>query len=143
MGADPLPISGYPRGIYQTPVFGTLVALLTGCFLLVSCLAFSSAVRMEAVRFSETSLDFYQTKLHYIPEDSILLHLYGLFQVVPPSTYCHLNPFRSFGGCVFLESDATARQSYHFMRLIEKKHKQRIGVPDTSRHVAGKFPDHI
>jgi hypothetical protein len=110
MGSDPLPLSGYPRGIYQTPVFGWLVALLAGCFLLVSCLAYFSIVSMEAVQFSETSLDFYQTKLHYIPEDSILLHLHSLFQVVPPTTNYHLNPFRSFGGCVFLESDAISPQ---------------------------------
>jgi hypothetical protein len=32
---------------------------LASCFLLVSCLAYSSTVKMEVVRSSETSLEFY------------------------------------------------------------------------------------
>jgi hypothetical protein len=40
--------------------------------LLVSWLAFSSALKMEALLSSETVVDFYQTKWLYILEDYLL-----------------------------------------------------------------------
>jgi hypothetical protein len=42
-------------------------------FTLVSCSANSSTLKMEAIRSSETSVDFQQTTRRYIPEDSTLL----------------------------------------------------------------------
>jgi hypothetical protein len=39
---------------------------------LVSCLAYSSTLKMEATCSSETSVDFQQATLHYIPEDRTL-----------------------------------------------------------------------
>jgi hypothetical protein len=36
--------------------------------LLVSCLTYSSTLKMEAVRSSEAPIDFYRTTLHCIPE---------------------------------------------------------------------------
>jgi hypothetical protein len=44
------------------------------CFLIVSCLAYST-LKMKAVRSSETSLDFYSTTLRYISDDSTLHRL--------------------------------------------------------------------
>jgi hypothetical protein len=43
-------------------------ALLATCFMLVSCLAYSSILKMEATCSPETSVDFQQTTLRYIPE---------------------------------------------------------------------------
>jgi hypothetical protein len=40
--------------------------------MLVSCLAYSSIVKMEMACFSETSFDFQQTTQPYIPEDTTL-----------------------------------------------------------------------
>jgi hypothetical protein len=41
-------------------------------FLLVSCLAYSSTLKMEAVCSSETSVDVYRTRWRYIQDDNIL-----------------------------------------------------------------------
>jgi hypothetical protein len=48
------------------------VACLPFAFTLVSCSAYSLALKMEATCSSETSVDFQQTTQHYIPEDSTL-----------------------------------------------------------------------
>jgi hypothetical protein len=45
---------------------------LSPAFTLVSCLAYSSTLKMEAVCFSKTVVDFQRTTWHYIPEDSNL-----------------------------------------------------------------------
>jgi hypothetical protein len=42
------------------------------CFTLVSCLVYSSSVKMEAKCSSETSVDFQGTTRRYIPEDDTL-----------------------------------------------------------------------
>jgi hypothetical protein len=47
-------------------------ALLATGFMLVSCLAYSSTLKMEAVCSSETSADFQRTTLNHIPVDKIL-----------------------------------------------------------------------
>jgi hypothetical protein len=39
------------------------------CFVLVSCLAYTSPLMMDATFSSETSVNFYRTTLHYILED--------------------------------------------------------------------------
>jgi hypothetical protein len=39
-------------------------------FLLVSCLAYSSTLKMQAIRLLETLMNFYQTIWRYISEDS-------------------------------------------------------------------------
>jgi hypothetical protein len=43
-------------------------ALLAACFMLVPYLAYSSNPKMETICSSETSVDFYRTTWHYIPE---------------------------------------------------------------------------
>jgi hypothetical protein len=40
-----------------------------GAFTLVSCSTYYSTLKMEAIRSSETSVDFQRTTLRYIPED--------------------------------------------------------------------------
>jgi hypothetical protein len=50
-------------------------ALLTTCFMLVSCLAYSLALKMEAICSSETSVNFQRTARCYIPEDRTLNNL--------------------------------------------------------------------
>jgi hypothetical protein len=52
------------------------MALLAACFMLVSCLAYSSALKLEATWFSETLVEFQRTTCRYIPEDRIL-HSHG------------------------------------------------------------------
>jgi hypothetical protein len=44
---------------------------------LISSLTYSSAVKIEATRFSETSIDFQWTALRYIQEDTFRLQ--GMF----------------------------------------------------------------
>jgi hypothetical protein len=44
---------------------------LAVCFMLVSCLAYSSTLTMEAVYYSETSVGFHQITRRYIPEELI------------------------------------------------------------------------
>jgi hypothetical protein len=40
------------------------------CFMLVSCSAYSSTLKMETILSSEMVVDFQWTTQHYIPEDS-------------------------------------------------------------------------
>jgi hypothetical protein len=40
--------------------------------MLVSCLAYSLALKMEVICYSEPSVDFHQTTRRYIPEDRAL-----------------------------------------------------------------------
>jgi hypothetical protein len=42
------------------------------CFLLVTCFAYISTLKMEAVWASETSVNFDQATWHHIPGDSVL-----------------------------------------------------------------------
>jgi hypothetical protein len=51
---------------------GTYLLCLPPAFTLVSCSAYSSTLKMEAICSSETSVDFQRTTLRYIPEDCIL-----------------------------------------------------------------------
>jgi hypothetical protein len=46
--------------------------LLAVCFMLVSCLAYSSTLKMEVTRFPETSVDFQRTTRPYILKDKTL-----------------------------------------------------------------------
>jgi hypothetical protein len=50
----------------------SLLALLAACFMIVSCLAYSSILKMEAICSSETLVDFHPTTRRYIPEDITL-----------------------------------------------------------------------
>jgi hypothetical protein len=54
-------------------------ALLATCFSLVSCLAYPSTLKMEAICCSETSVDFQRTTPRYIPDHWTLLELLYLF----------------------------------------------------------------
>jgi hypothetical protein len=47
-------------------------ALLATCFMLASCLAYSSILKMEVICSSETSVAFQWTARRYIPEDRSL-----------------------------------------------------------------------
>jgi hypothetical protein len=47
-------------------------AFIASCFLIPTSLSFSLTLKMEAVRSSETSLNFYRSTRHHIPEDSTL-----------------------------------------------------------------------
>jgi hypothetical protein len=53
---------------------GICLALLPTCFILVSCFAYSSTLKMEMMWPSETLVDFLQTTWHYCPEDRTLLN---------------------------------------------------------------------
>jgi hypothetical protein len=39
------------------------------CFMLISCVAYCAAMKMEVIYPSETSVDFHQTNRRYITED--------------------------------------------------------------------------
>jgi hypothetical protein len=45
---------------------------LAASFMLVSCLAYSSTLKVEAISYYETSVDFHRTSLCHIPEDRTL-----------------------------------------------------------------------
>jgi hypothetical protein len=45
----------------------------SSAFMLVSCSAYSSTLKMEAICSSETSVDFQRNARRYIPEDSTVL----------------------------------------------------------------------
>jgi hypothetical protein len=56
---------------YQHEV-GSKVGVLANCFTLVSCLAYLSILKVEAICSSETSVDSQWTARRYIPKDSTL-----------------------------------------------------------------------
>jgi hypothetical protein len=49
-----------------------LHALFAPCFMLISCLAYPSTLKMEVTCSTETSVDFQRTTWRYIPEDRTL-----------------------------------------------------------------------
>jgi hypothetical protein len=51
-------------------------ALLATCFMLVSCLAYSSSMMMEVTFSSDTIVDFQQTMQHYATEDKTVRTIY-------------------------------------------------------------------
>jgi hypothetical protein len=53
-------------------IFIFIHSLKIRAFTLVSCSAYSSTLKMEAMCSSETSVDFQRTTRRYIPEDSTL-----------------------------------------------------------------------
>jgi hypothetical protein len=54
------------------PVSYNTTALLAVCFMLVSCLSYTSTLKMEATCSSETVVDFRQITWCNIPEDRTL-----------------------------------------------------------------------
>jgi hypothetical protein len=60
-------------------------ALLATFFTLIFCLAYSSALKMEATHSSEISIDFQQCTQHYVPEDRIL----QIFNCLEHSLNCY------------------------------------------------------
>jgi hypothetical protein len=57
----------------------TRFVLLAASFVLVSCLAYFSTLKMGAIYFSETSFDFHRTAQFYIPEDGTFHPQYMFF----------------------------------------------------------------
>jgi hypothetical protein len=55
----------------ERPDFLCMVHSTCCCFLLVSCLVYSSTLKLEAIHFPETSGSF-KTTLHYNPDDSTI-----------------------------------------------------------------------
>jgi hypothetical protein len=43
------------------------LTLLSACFMLITCITFSSILKVEAALSSETSVNFYLATRHYIP----------------------------------------------------------------------------
>jgi hypothetical protein len=62
---------------------------LVFCLLLVSCLACSSNLKMEAICSSAMSVDFHRTTPHYIPED-ITIHRHRCVNLKTNMAYCVL-----------------------------------------------------
>jgi hypothetical protein len=58
-------------GLPLWDVTASCLCMLT-CFMLVSGLAFTSTLKMEATCFSETSIDFHRTTRHSVPDDRTL-----------------------------------------------------------------------
>jgi hypothetical protein len=61
-------------------------SLLANCFMLVSCMAYSSTLKMETRCSSETSSDFHLTAERYVLEDATLQYQSELFW----SLFCEL-----------------------------------------------------
>jgi hypothetical protein len=64
-------------------------------FLLVTCLADSSTLKMEALCPSETSVNFYRTTQRHIPDDSCFNVIFYLFTVFR-FTLWHLEQLRRY-----------------------------------------------
>jgi hypothetical protein len=65
--------------------------------MLVSCLTYSSTVKMEATCYSETSVEFQRTTRPYVPEDRnvgeiIVSHILSLKQYSSMKSFVLVNP---------------------------------------------------
>jgi hypothetical protein len=77
-------------GIDQMIIYlkSSLFWYMTACFMMISCLACSSILKMKAISSSVTPAVFHGITRHYIPEDStifchpclLLIFLFLLFQ---------------------------------------------------------------
>jgi hypothetical protein len=56
------------------------VSLFPTCFMLVSCLAYSSTLKREARTYSEPQVDFYQATRRYIPEEMAVHTHNGIYK---------------------------------------------------------------
>jgi hypothetical protein len=65
--------SNHPKDIARVTTHSKNVALLAACFMLISCLVYSTLKMVT--RASEMSVDFSRMTCHYIPEDRTLLDL--------------------------------------------------------------------
>jgi hypothetical protein len=56
--------------VMKSSVFGVITPCsnLAACIILISCLAYSSTLKMEVTCYSETSINFYQTTRYYVYE---------------------------------------------------------------------------
>jgi hypothetical protein len=68
------PSSGSKNNLNNKPAWSRWEALITPCFMLVSCLAYSSAPKMEALYSSETSDDFQRTTRRSVSRDRTVHH---------------------------------------------------------------------
>jgi hypothetical protein len=60
------------RNIEFSSVGSKKQADLVTCFMLVSCLTYSSTLKTEETCLSETSVDFQRTTMHYVTKDRTL-----------------------------------------------------------------------
>jgi hypothetical protein len=74
MPCSPLKVNQRFRGAYHLHLQGRRISRARNQWqaLLVSCVAYSSTLKMEVICFPKTSVDFQWTTWHYIPEDSTL-----------------------------------------------------------------------
>jgi hypothetical protein len=72
------------RGTYRLHIQCRKIcrACLAPAFTLVSCLAYSSTLKVETICSSGTSVDLQQTTRHCISEDSTLLYCLKLYSIV-------------------------------------------------------------
>jgi hypothetical protein len=68
MGTDELSC-GSPPSSYINQTFGKQIILLATCYMLVSCLAYFSTLKMEVTCAFEMRVSVQWTIRHYIPED--------------------------------------------------------------------------
>jgi hypothetical protein len=78
--------SGFHIGGYKSFLS---CALLANFFMLISCVSFSSTLKIEVTCSSETLVDFQQTIRHYTPEDITLLICFCLFTAL----FCNARVF--------------------------------------------------
>jgi hypothetical protein len=123
--------------------FEVLTAVLATFFTLVSSLAYSSTLKMEATCSSELSVDFQRTTRHYIPEDGIL-HKFITISVKTsnPTTLFSpvlgVDPRYSRGrvaSAIFPKKTAIVLQSFTFPKSVFLKHfpyfeKMEVGLSD-------------
>lgn len=63
----------FPPNLYVPVVFLVHFTLLDVCFMVISCLVYSSALEMKVIYTSETLVGFQQTSWHYITEEELFI----------------------------------------------------------------------
>jgi hypothetical protein len=92
-------------------------ASLATCFVPVSCLAYTSTLKMEATYSSEMSVDFQQTTQPYNPEDRTL-HIHRCENLKSYTGQGSLRPDRNFN---------QAPPEYKSQALLLSQHAQFSG----------------
>jgi hypothetical protein len=118
-----------PFCFYTIPYFCKPLVLLSACLMLVSCLAYSLALKIEVIYSSKTMVIFQQITWHYISEDRII---HSVARAMYLCNYVYLNYMFLYTCCLI------------YLKLFKNKKEKAgstTGIIDIFCWQYGKFQE--